>query len=265
MRILWIDPIVENKLYRTALARVLNAARHSDTHVDVVSLPEQGHPRHVRYHAYEALVIGDIVRLTYHLSDQYDAFVIGCFYDVGLREAREVSGKAVVTAPCQSALAIASHLGNSFSVLVGSSKAIPKMSENIRLYGYSDRLRSMRPLNMNVLDFQTDVDRTQAAMLQQGRRAVEEDGAEVLIMGCTAEAGFHEKLQVELGVPVIDSVMAPFKYAEFLAETAQRFRWYPSRKWGSAAPPAAEIEAWGLFKEDTSALISRVTNISVEK
>jgi allantoin racemase len=56
------------------------------------------------------------------------------------------------------------------------------------------------------------------------------------ILGCTAEYGFHETMQAELGVPVIDAVLAPFKMAEFLAETARRFGWYPSRKWGSEAP-----------------------------
>ena len=54
-------------------------------------------------------------------------------------------------------------------------------------------------------------------------------------------------MQQELGVPVIDSVVAPFKYAEFLVESAQRFGWYPSRMWGSEAPPLSEIKQWKLF------------------
>ncbi|HEX9680238.1 MAG TPA: hypothetical protein VGA32_02200, partial [Anaerolineales bacterium] len=47
----------------------------------------------------------------------------------------------------------------------------------------------------------------------------------------------------------IDAVTAPFKYAEFLAESAERFGWHPSRMWGSEAPPRQEIEAWGLFRQ----------------
>ena len=248
MRILWIDPIVEDKLYTGALKAAFAASRRPDTEVDILSLPPGSRPRHLRYHAYEALVMADIVTTVYRFADQYDAFVIGCFYDLALREAREVSGTAIVTAPCQSSIAIASQLGNSFSVLVGASKAIAKMSENIHSYGYGHRLRSMRPLNMNVLDFQAQADRTMEAMLREGRQAVEEDGAEVIVLGCSAEVGFHQTLQEELGVPVIDSALAPFKYAEFLAETAERFAWHPSRKWGSEAPPEDEIEAWNLFQ-----------------
>lgn len=247
MRILWIDPIVEDRIYVGALRKALDEARRPDTELEIISLPEGPAPRHLRYHAYEALVMGDIVRTVYRLAPDYDAIVIGCFYDLALREAREVSGKAIVTAPCASSIAVAGQLGNTFSVLVGADKAIPKMRENIRAYGYEHRLMSMRPLNMGVLEFQAQAERAMEAMRREGVKAVEEDRAEVIVLGCSAEVGFHRTLQEELGVPVIDSALAPFKYAEFLAETAQRFGWYPSRRWGSEPPPENEIREWGLF------------------
>ena len=247
MRILWIDPIVEDKFYVAALRGALDEARRADTEFEIISLPAGPTPRHLRYHAYEALVVGEIVKAVYRRAADYDAFIIGCFYDLALREAREVSGKAIVTAPCEASIAIAAQLGNSFSVLVGADKAIPKMRENIRAYGMGHRLMSMRPLNMGVLEFQTQEERALEAMLREGRRAVEEDRAEVIVLGCSAEVGFHQTLQAELGVPVIDSALAPFKYAEFLAETARRFGWHPSRRWGSEPPPEDEIRDWGLF------------------
>jgi allantoin racemase len=247
MHILWIDP-VGTDVFDLDTARILNEFRRPETSVDVISLPDS-RPNHLEYHAYEALVIGDIVRITYAMSDRYDAIVIGCFYDVGLREAREVSGRAVVTAPCQSSLAIVSQLSNTFSVLVGRRKWIPKMHENVRMYGYEQRMASMRPLELGVHDFQADRERTSDRLLSEGRRAVEQDGAEALILGCTAEYGFHQVMQDALGVPVIDAVLAPFKLAELLAETAHKLGWYPSRKWGSEAPPFEEIEEWKLFRD----------------
>ncbi len=245
MKILWIDPIGTD-VFSADMLKILNQARGPETRVEVVSLAD-GRPQHLEYHAYEGLVIADIVRLVYQASSRYDAIVIGCFYDVGLREAREVSGRAIVTAPCQSATAIASHLGNTFSVLVGRRKWIPKMSENVRLYGHGHAMVSMRPLDLGVHDFQVNHELTCDRLLTEGRKAVQEDGAEVLILGCTAEYGFNQRMQSELGVPVIDAVTAPFKYAEFLADAASRFGWYPSRVWGSEAPPLEELDAWGLF------------------
>ena len=247
MRILWIDPI-GTSVFTADVLKILEAAKHSGVQVDAISLPTD-RPDHLEYHAYEGLIIGDITRITYEAADDYDAIVIGCFYDVGLREAREVSGRAIVTAPCQSATAIASNLGNKFSVLVGRRKWIPKMSKNVYLYGHGHRMASMRPLGLGVHDFQADHDRTCERLLTEGRKAVQEDGAEVLILGCTAEYGFNREMQAELGVPVIDAVTAPFKYAEFLADLAERFDWYPSRMWGGEAPPREELEAWGLFDQ----------------
>ena len=247
MKILWINPVGTDG-FDAVIGKILKGSAQPGTEVDVVSLP-QGGLLHLEYHAYEGLVTSDITRLVYHLSPDYDGIVIGCFYDVGLREAREVSRNAVVTAPCQSSLVFASHLGNTFSVLVGRKKWIPRMEENIRMYGYAHRMASMRPLELGVYDFQADVKRTAEIMLEQGRRAVDEDNAEVLILGCTIEFGFHEKMQQKLGVPVIDAVAAPFKLAEMLAASAELFHWYPSRKWGSEGPPEEEIRSWGIFKD----------------
>ena len=247
MKILWIDPVGTDG-FDAVIGKILKGSAQPGTEVDVVSLP-QGGLLHLEYHAYEGLVTSDITRLVYHLSPDYDGIVIGCFYDVGLREAREVSRNAVVTAPCQSSLVFASHLGNTFSVLVGRKKWIPRMEENIMMYGYAHRMASMRPLELGVYDFQANVKRTAEIVLEQGRKAVEEDNAEVLILGCTIEFGFHEKMQQELGVPVIDAVAAPFKLAEMLAASAELFHWYPSRKWGSEGPPEDEISSWGIFKD----------------
>ncbi len=245
MRILWINP-VGTTAFDADTARILAEVKGREATVKVVSLPSD-RPRHLEYHAYEAMVVADIVRLTYAAAQSFDAIVIGCFYDVGLREAREVSGNAIVLAPCQSATAIASNLGNTFSVLVGRKKWIPKMRENIILYGHGHRLASMRSVDLGVHDFQADEEITCQRLIQEGRKAVEEDGAEVLILGCTAEYGFYQKMQTELGVPVIDAILAPFKYAEFMVELKKKVGWQPSRKGGSEPPPASEVEEWRIF------------------
>lgn len=247
MRILWLNPYGSDAADADVLS-ILGRAKHPDTFVDVLSLPTN-RPRHLEYHAYEALVLADIVRLTYQSADKYDALVIGCFYDGGLREAREVSGKMIVTAPCEAATAVAAALGNTFSVLVGRRKWIPKMSENVHLYGHGRRMVSMRPLGLGMREFREEHELTCDRLMSEARKAIEEDGAEVLILGCTAETGFQAKMQEELGVPVIDAVQAPFKQAEFLVELAQRFGWYPSRKGGSEAPPQDELLEWALFSE----------------
>ena len=51
---------------------------------------------------------------------------------------------------------------------------------------------------------------------------VEEDGAEVIIMGCASMAGYSADLERELGVPVLDPVAVTLKVVEGLTEIGVR-------------------------------------------
>jgi allantoin racemase len=51
---------------------------------------------------------------------------------------------------------------------------------------------------------------------------VEEDDAEVIIMGCAAMTGYSEELERELGVPILDPVAITFKVVEALTEIGVR-------------------------------------------
>ena len=231
--------------YAVRMQEHLAAAVSDQTTIDLIAL-SANRPRHIDFHAYEGLIVPDLVHHVHAGAADYDGFVIGCFYDIGLREAREVSGRAVVTAPCQAATDMAMHLGNRFSILVGTPKNIPKMSENVRIYGRDHGMASMRAVGLSVWEQQTAPDVFER-MAEVGRVCVEQDGAEVLILGCTAGFGLHEKLREALGVPVLDAMLAPTLYAEFLSETARRLGWHPSRVGGSIPPPDSEIRQWNLF------------------
>jgi allantoin racemase len=243
-RILWINP-VGTDLFDRPIKEFLDQAKRSETTIDVVSLGRG--PMHLEYHYYEALILADTLHEVRRAEKEtYDAAVIGCFYDPGLREAREIVENLVVTAPAEAAMHIATTLGHTFSVLVGRKKWIPKMHENVVKYGFSDQLASFKPLEMGVYDFQKDPAETARRMRAAAKEAVEVDRAEVVILGCTIEFGFYKELQAELGVPVIDAVLAPLKYAEFLIELKKRFGWGHSKVYGYESPPLDEIAGWKI-------------------
>lgn len=248
-RILWVNTVGWDA-YDQPIGDVLAAIKHPDTEVEVVSLALEGPVTHVEYRAYEALTYADIVRLAYDGGQRgVDAMVIGCFYDPALKEAREVSGDMVVVAPCLAAVQLATTLANRFSVLVTRKKCADQMVERIREYGAFDRLASMVSLDIGVESLQESPDTTKARIIAAGRRAIDEDGAEAIALGCTCEFGFHEEAQQILGVPVIDAVSAPFKLAEHLAGLKQQFGWSPSRVGSCEPPPADEIRRFGLFAQ----------------
>ncbi|GAH50417.1 unnamed protein product, partial [marine sediment metagenome] len=104
-KILWIDP-VGTDLFDQPIKEFLETAKGPETKLDVVSLARG--PMHLEYHYYEALILTDTLHAVRKAElDGYDAAVIGCFYDPGLREAREISERLVVTAPAEAAMHIA--------------------------------------------------------------------------------------------------------------------------------------------------------------
>jgi len=243
-KILWINP-VGTDLYDEPIKEFLDTAKDDDTQLDICSLARG--PMHLEYHYYEALVLADMLHMIKKAEcDGYAAAVIGCFYDPGLHEAREICERMVVTAPAESAMHIATTLGHSFSILVGRKKWIPKMHQNVVKYGFKDQLASFKSLEMGVYDFQKDPAETERRMTVAAREAVEKDGAETIVLGCTIEFGFYERLQKEIGVPVIDATIAPLKYAEFLIGLRDRFSWGHSKVYGYESPPISEIADWKL-------------------
>jgi allantoin racemase len=239
-RILWINP-VGTDAYDEPIGEALRADAHPDTRIDVASL-EGVSPNHLEYHAYEMMVAGPTMgAVRWGEQSGYDAAVIGCFYDPFLRGAREVSGRMAVTAPAEACLHIASTLGERTSILVGRSKWIPEMHENVTKYGFDDKFAGFRVLRMTVNEFQADPACTEDRIMSEARKAVEEDGADVIVLGCTIEFGFYKTVQEEIGVPVIDAIVAPLRYAEFLADINARHGWGTSRALGYERPDEAEL------------------------
>lgn len=245
-RILWMG-VVGTTEFDLPSKLQLEQAKQDGTEIEVVSFAHG--PHHVEFHSYEAMMLPAVVRTVFFNRDKYDAFVIGCFYDFGLHESREVSGRAIVAAPCESAVSFAGSLGHSFSVIVGRRKWVPMMRENVLRYQPAARLASFRSLDLGVLDFHADEEETKRRMIREGRAAIEEDGAEVIVLGCTATFGFYREMQDELGVPVIDPMIAPLKYAEFLVDLRDRFGWGHSRAGLYEPPKPEEYEQWQVYEK----------------
>ena len=243
MRVLWINP-VGTSAFDEALGEELERVKRAGTEVEVRSLAEG--PTHLEYHAYEAEVVPPLLRMVASAEREgFDAVAIGCFYDTGLRPAREVAQRIAVAAPCESCLHVAATLGHTFSILGVTRKTIPEMHDNVVRYGFGSRLASFRVLGMGVDDFHVDPDLTCSRLVADARAAVEEDRAEVLILGCTIQYGFHTILQREAGVPVVDPVVATLKYAELLGELAA-LGWTTSKAGGYRSAPPDEVARFGL-------------------
>lgn len=242
-RVLYIEPVVSEIV--DSWKGYLSQFKGPETELEVTSLAEG--PKHLEYYSYGSLVVPKILKIIKEAEkENFDAAIIGCFYDPGLRESREIAEKLVVTAPAEASMHIAVTLGQRFSIIVGRTKWIPLMRENVIKYGFQDHLASFQPIGMGVLDFQMDPEETKRRIVQAAEKAIEQDGAEVIILGCTHQFRFYKELQDALGVPVIDVALAAFNYAEFLVDLRNKHGWYFNKKNEYQSPSHEEIEAWKL-------------------
>jgi allantoin racemase len=246
-KILWITPGGTND-FDLPIWKYLEAHVSPKFAIETVSM-ERG-PHHLEHQYYCALAIPDILhRIKLAEKEGYAAAIIGGFYDLGLWEAREITEKMVVVAPGESCMHIATTLGRSFSIIVGRKLWIPKIAENVSKYGFTEKLASFKTIHMGVLEFQASKKETLKRLLASAREAVEKDLAEVIILGCTIEFGFFRDLQEQLSIPVIDPVLATYKYAEFLVDLQDHFGWSHSKALSYQTPSSEEITKWALAKQ----------------
>ena len=248
LKIMYLNPIGTPD-YDEVFATMARENKHPETEVHITSLkPSDGAFTHIEYRSYEAIVTTGIVRAARAAAREgFHGMAIGCFYDTALHEAREVSETMVVTAPCAAALGITSCLANRVGIIVGRRKWVDQMHATVVANGMGSRLSGFYHVELGVNDFQVDHVRTEKLLIEAGKKAVEDDYAEALILGCTLEIGFYHTMSERLGVPVIDPSIAAFKQAEYAADLRRKCGWIPSRKWSCESPPEDEIHKFGII------------------
>lgn len=145
----------------------------------------------------------------------FDAVTVNCFGDPAVRAGRELVNIPVV-GPGEASMLIASSLCNKFSVITVIKNILPVIYENAKLYGVEGKLASIRAIDIPVLELHKNEEKTVEALADEGMKAIENDGAEVLILGCTGMTGMAEKLREILKIKVLDPLPTAVKFAETL-------------------------------------------------
>ena len=233
IKILWIDPVGSSNFHEK-IKKVLGSIKRKDVEVDVVGLSKG--PSHLEYKSYEPLILVETLEKVVEAERKgYDAVIIGCFDDPGLQEARELVNIPVI-GPGETCMHIASMLGHKFSVITAIREALARLEDHVFTYGLEKKLASFRFVNMRLKEMQDDPEKLHATLIQEAKKAIEEDDAEVIVLGCTVETGFMDKLIEELKVPIIDVTLVSFKFAEMMADLKRRTGLSHSKIWGYKTP-----------------------------
>lgn len=138
--------------------------------------------------------------------EKADAYVIACFSDPGIHLARETVDKPVVGIS-ESSFYTALGLGHRFGIVAILDRSIPRHLRYVRSLGLEHRLAGDRALGVGVAglsDRAAVIDR----IVSVGARLRDEDGADVLILGCANMGRYRSELEAVLGMPVVDPSQA---------------------------------------------------------
>lgn len=154
-------------------------------------------------------------------KEGYDVIVIDCACDPVLEAAREVS-KVPVVGPRNTALHFALTLGTRFGVVTVQGQSLKRCIEHgIRKEGLESFNAGVRFLKMPVLDIGKKPEQAQKEILHESRELIQNNGADVIVLGCTALS--HEvdlkPIMDELKVPIIDPWIIAIKTAFMLVES----------------------------------------------
>lgn len=152
------------------------------------------------------LTIAPMLELAARLEPEAAGFVIACFGDPGLHALRDRTRLPVLGIQ-EAAVATALTLGQRFGVIAILASSIPRHVRAFGAMGVRDRLAGDRALGLGVAEL-ADPERTFARMAETGMRLRDEDGADVLIMGCAGMARYRDALERETGLPVVEPSQA---------------------------------------------------------
>ncbi|MDG2377235.1 MAG: aspartate/glutamate racemase family protein [Woeseiaceae bacterium] len=153
-------------------------------------------------------------------SEQHrDAIVIACYSDPGLAQCR-VQFSTPIFGMQDSALRAAASGGCRFGVLALSDESIARHLPCIEALGLNDLLAAELPLNISVEQSAGDP-KTLDKVIENGRRLIDEFGAEAVVLGCAGMAALQKPAEQALSVPVIEPAHAAVAEA-FVADRATK-------------------------------------------
>ncbi|MBN2231175.1 MAG: hypothetical protein JW779_16440 [Candidatus Thorarchaeota archaeon] len=196
---------------------VTNLLTRPGTHVTVEEVGEG--PLSIESAIEEYMSIGPMLERLYHLRKEkkYDAIIIGCAGDPGLRAARELMDVPVI-GPAEASFHYACMIADRFSVISPMQAGVASPDDlfaRIRGMGLINRLASVEFVEMPIVDMWGD---DSTAVINQVTKAISETerkGAGCVVLGCMSMAFRTARTSWEsVSIPVINPLRIAISVAE---------------------------------------------------
>jgi allantoin racemase len=235
-RILVINPNTTASMTRK-IGTAAAAAASAGTTVSAVN-PESG-PASIEGYFDEAFSVPGLIA-EIAKAPETDAYVVACFDDTGLDAARCMTAAPVIGIG-EAAFHLASLIAGRFGVVTTLSRSVPAIEHNLVKYGLSTRCAKVRASEVPVLELEVPGSTARQRISEEIARALREDHAEAIVLGCAGMSDLAASLSDEHGVPVLDGVACAVKLAEALVGLGLR-----TSKTGAYATPRPKAFT-GLF------------------
>lgn len=224
MKILYIVPGImsQTDLGTDELERrkgILQSHAQKGTIVDIADI-DSG-PKSIESAYEEYLSIPGTVKKAVQAEEEgYDGVILGCFGDPGLDALREMVNIPVV-GPGETAMHVAAMLGHSFSIVTVLDSVVPSLVRLARVVGLDQKMASVRAVNIPVLKLGQNIGLTTSRMMEESQKAISEDRADVIILGCMSMAFMDvaHTMQKSLGIPVVNPAFSSLTVLEGLVSS----------------------------------------------
>jgi allantoin racemase len=217
MRILAINPNTTQAM-TDDIGRQARKYARPDTEIVAVS-PPYG-PRSIEGHFEDYIAAAAAVEVVAENRDNFDAFIIACWGDPGLYACREVTDKPVIGI-AEASIRMSAFLAHNYSVVTVLPRVRPMLADLVRSVGMESRCASIRCCNLTVLEIEEDPRRAVVELINESKKAVEEDHAESILLGCAGMGPLDEEIYAAVRVPVLDGTVCAVKIAEGLYDYKQ--------------------------------------------
>lgn len=135
-----------------------------------------------------------------------NAFIVACFSDPGVTEARAL-GSAPVFGIGECAILTALARGARAGIISILDSSRTRHADQFRRLGLEKRIAGDLSIDSGVAGLRDEAE-TLRRMTGAGMRLRDRCGADVLVMACAGMARYRSRLQSRLGIPVIDPTQA---------------------------------------------------------
>ncbi|GAA3706845.1 aspartate/glutamate racemase family protein [Zhihengliuella alba] len=221
MRLLIVNPNTSDEV--TDLIRA-EAARSAgpDTRLDVRTAPHGVQYIETRLESLIAAgAVAEVVADAFQNDDDArpDAVVVAAFGDPGMPALKELADVPVLGIT-EAALCAAALQGSRFSIIAISPRITAWYRDCVERFGFGARLASIHSIKEELNGIGTVQQDFAETLVELANRAVQEDGADVVILAGAPLAGLAREVAHRIPVPVVDGISAGVRLAEAVAGLA---------------------------------------------